>query len=145
MTEGRRARATRYLDADADAVFEVLTDLDNLSAWLPAGIEAERYCPGVLRLWISRHHVDHVVERRLQIDWTRLRVAWGEPGSTYSGAVRVQHEARGRCAVNAHVTGPVGAHRTMVAAWLGLALDGLAAAASSEEYRVPWWTGTVLT
>ncbi|NUT48120.1 MAG: hypothetical protein HOV94_12545 [Saccharothrix sp.] len=139
MTDGARVTLTRSVAADAEIVFEVVTDLDELSAWLPADIDVDRYGPDLLRLW-TRHGT---VERRVEVDWDLRRITWGEPGTSYSGTAQVLHIAAGRSAVVVHVEPLPTTHRTTVEVWLDRALDGLAAAVAAEHR--PQWSGTVLT
>jgi uncharacterized protein YndB with AHSA1/START domain len=116
------AERTRSVPADAEAVFEVLTDVDQLSSWLPAGVEVERYGPGVVRVWVG----DEVVERRLVVDWANLRVEWGDPAApTYRGALRVLRIAPGRCAVTVRLVGPEGLPAPRLDDWLVEALEAL--------------------
>ncbi|XVV01269.1 SRPBCC family protein [Actinosynnema sp. CA-248983] len=142
---GIRATATRAMPAGADAVLEVITSLDDLSTWLPDGIDVDLYGPGLLRLWIRHGVVDRIVERQVHTDWDLRRITWGEPGSSYSGTAQVLHVAPGRSAVIAQVELRDTAHRATVEAWLDRALDGLAEVVAAESEAARWWSGTVLT
>ncbi|NUT51509.1 MAG: hypothetical protein HOV94_30065 [Saccharothrix sp.] len=145
MKHGIHATATRSMPAGADAVLDVVTGLDDLSAWLPEGIDVDRYGPDLLRLRIRHGAVGRILERRVATDWELRRITWGEPGSSYSGAVQVLHGAPGRSAVVAQVELRDAAHRALVETWLGRALDGLAEVVAAESEAVRWWSGTVLT
>ncbi|WP_306744866.1 SRPBCC family protein [Saccharothrix yanglingensis] len=119
-----RAERTRSVPADAEAVFDVVTDLEHLSSWLPEGVEVERYGAHVVRLWVR----GGVVERRLAVDWANLSVTWGDPVSpACTGVLRL---SPGRCAVSACLTGPAGLPAPRLDDWLVRALDALAARAN---------------
>ncbi|GAA1296311.1 SRPBCC family protein [Saccharothrix xinjiangensis] len=117
------AERTRSVPADAEAVFDVLTDLDQLSAWLPSGVEVERYGPDLVRLWVG----EQVVERRLVVDWANLRIEWGDRAApAYRGELRVLRIAPGRCAVAVRLVGPEGLPAPRLDDWLVEALEVLA-------------------
>lgn len=126
---------TRSLPADADTVFEMLTDLENLSTWLPSGVEVERYDAHAVRLWLP----GGAVERRLEVDWENLKVEWGsEATPTYSGSVRVLRMGPRRCAVAVQLTGATGQHCPAVDDWVERALDALCETAPVEHPCVPF-------
>ncbi|WP_344959788.1 SRPBCC family protein [Saccharothrix longispora] len=122
-----RAERTRSVPADAEAVFDVVTDLEHLSSWLPEGVEVERCGAHVVRLWVR----GGIVERRLAVDWANLSVTWGDPVSpACTGVLRVLRLSPGRCAVSACLTGPAGLPAPRLDDWLVRALDALAARAN---------------
>ncbi|GAA1350468.1 SRPBCC family protein [Saccharothrix algeriensis] len=126
----------RAMPAGAEVVFDIVTDLDNLSSWLPPGVEVERYGPDLLRLWTHR---DEVVERRIAIDWEHLRVTWAsEATPTYAGRLRVLRIAPHRSAVDLRLTGPEGLPRHRLDEWADRALTALAALAGAEPRDVAW-------
>lgn len=121
------------MPADAEAVFDVLSDLENTSSWLPGSIEVELSGPHLIRLWLPGLHSDVEVERRVAIDWERMRLTWGtENTATCTGSLQVLHLAPGRSAVTVQVTGPPGARVSSVEAWTESALDALAAVVASD-------------
>ncbi|MBW4720491.1 SRPBCC family protein [Saccharothrix obliqua] len=131
MTGDLRATATRSMPAGADVVFDIVTDLDDLAAWLPPGVEVERYGPNLLRIWTAR---DEVVERAITVDWDRLRVEWGsETTPTYAGRLQVLRTAPRHCAVCFDVTGPAGLPHHRLVAWVERSLTRLAVRAGAER------------
>jgi uncharacterized protein YndB with AHSA1/START domain len=121
------------MPADAEAVFDVLTDLDNMTAWLPDSVEIELSGPNLIRLWFPGRHAGLDVERRVAIDWDRLRITWGTESTTScSGTVQVLRLAAGRSAVSVRLTGPPGTSPGAVAAWLDAALDALDRVVAAE-------------
>lgn len=118
------------MPADAENLFEIITDLENLSAWLPDGLEVERYGPDLVRVWLPHG----AVERRIAIDWENLRVEWGSDATpSYSGRVRVLRIGPHRSAVTADVVGPGAALDPRVDQWLNQALHALAEVAAAEH------------
>lgn len=132
------AERTTSVPADAEAVFDVVTDLEHLSTWLPAGVEVERYGPDLVRLWLG----EDVVERRIAVDWDKLRIDWGgRSAATCHGALRVLRLGPGRSAVTVRLTGPAGLPAPRLDDWLAAALDALVTAVHAERAAAPRFTG----
>ncbi len=124
---------SRSMPADAEAVFDVLSDLDNMTVWLPDSIEVELSGPNLIRLWLPGLHTDVDVERRVSIDWERLRITWGsETTTSCNGTVQVLRLTANRSAVCVRLTGPPGASRSTVDTWVESALDALEAVVAAE-------------
>lgn len=124
---------SRSMLADAEAVFDVLSDLDNMTAWLPGSIEVELSGPNLIRLWLPGLHADVDVERQVDIDWDRLRITWGsETTTSCNGTLQVLRLPAGRSAVRVRLTGPPGASRSTVDAWVEAALDALESVVADE-------------
>ena len=121
------------MPADAEAVFDVVSDLDNMTAWLPGSVEIELSGPNLVRLWLPGLHVEVEVERQVEIDWERLHITWGgEMTTSCTGSLRVLRLAAGRSAVSVRLTGPPGASVSSVDAWVEAALNALEAVVASE-------------
>nr|WP_274534319.1 SRPBCC family protein [Saccharothrix sp. CB00851] len=134
-----RTARTKTMPADADVVFDVITDVEHLSAWLPPGVEIELYGPGLLRLWPLRGFRDEPCERQVRIDWDGLRVCWGEnTATTYTGNLRVLRLAPGRSAVSVELTGPAELPVPLLDDWLERALDALATVVRAKQPTAPW-------
>ncbi|MDX8056632.1 SRPBCC family protein [Lentzea sp. BCCO 10_0798] len=124
---------SRSMPADADAVFDVLSDLDNMTTWLPDSIEVELSGPNLIRLWLPGLHADVDVERQVTIDWERLRITWGsETTTSCNGTLQVLRLTAGRSAVSVRLTGPPGASRSTVDTWIESALDALETVVAAE-------------
>lgn len=123
------------MPADADAVFDIVADLANMT-WLPPGVEIELPGPGLLRLWIRSDGQDRDVERPLRIDWERLRIEWGSDTTvSYTGSIQVLRLAPDTCSVAVGLTGPRRFPRALVDAWIDDALEALAAEVHFESTR----------
>jgi hypothetical protein len=122
------------MPADADAVFDVVSDLDNLTTWLPGSVEVELSGPNLIRLWLPGRHADMDVERRIDIDWNRLRISWGsETTTSCSGTLQVLRLSPGRSAVCVRVSGPPGSATGTVDAWIEDSLDALELVVAAER------------
>ncbi|GGP78343.1 hypothetical protein GCM10010185_60100 [Saccharothrix coeruleofusca] len=122
------------MPADAENLFEIITDLENLSAWLPRGLEVERYGPNLVRLWLPHG----AVERHIAIDWENLRVVWGSDATpSYRGRVQVLRIGPHRSAVTADVVGASGIADPRVDSWLDQALHALAEVVAVEHPCTP--------
>ena len=121
------------MPADADVVFDVVSDLEAMTTWLPGAVEIELSGPNVIRLWVRAGEDDVDLERRVRIDWERLRIEWGSESTTsYSGWLQVQRLTPGRSAVTVEVKGPAGVAHSRVNAWVEEALDALATVVATE-------------
>jgi hypothetical protein len=122
------------MPADAEAVFDIVSDLDNLTTWLPDSVEVELFSTNLLRLWLPGLHADVDVERQVDIDWERLRITWGsETTTTCSGTLQVLRLTSARSAVSVRLTGPPGASTNSVDAWIESALDALEKVVAAEH------------
>ncbi|WP_158853473.1 SRPBCC family protein [Saccharothrix deserti] len=131
---------TISIPADAEAVFDVVTDLENLSAWLPAGIDVERYGPHLVRLWVG----EDTVERHVAVDWEKLRIDWGDrTSSTYFGTLQVLRIAPGRSAVTIRLTGAAGLPTPRLDDWLARALEALVTVVGAERRASPHFVGVL--
>ncbi|KOX19698.1 hypothetical protein ADK67_32655 [Saccharothrix sp. NRRL B-16348] len=134
-----RTTRTRTMPADAEVVFDIVTDLEHLDSWLPTGAEVELYGPGLLRLWPFDGADDEPCERRVRIDWGHLKVQWGgDEATTYTGVLRVLRMTPGRSAVAVDLTGPAHLPQPLLDSWLARALDALATVVGAERPTTAW-------
>ena len=113
------------MPADAEVVFDVLTDPDSAAHWLPDNLRVELTAPRLLRLWFAGRPEFDVV-RRVHIDWRLLRITVGDPntGSSFTAQLRVITIVPGHCAVTMDVNG--GSDRGRTNLWIEHALHQLA-------------------
>lgn len=124
------------MPADAEAVFDVVSDLDNLTTWLPGSVEVELSGPNLIKLWLPRPGGDLEIERRIDIDWDRLRIRWGsETNTSCSGSLRVLRLAAGRSAVTVTLSGPPGTAASTVSAWIEASLEALELVVATERRK----------
>ncbi|GLZ28043.1 hypothetical protein Lesp02_02330 [Lentzea sp. NBRC 105346] len=123
------------MPADAEVVFDVVTDLEYMTTWLPRSIEVELSGPNLVRLWLPGADHDIDLERQVSIDWERLRIDWGIDSTTsYSGSLQVLRLAPDRSAVTVtvEITGAEGVPRCRVEAWVEEALGALETVIAAE-------------
>lgn len=124
------------MPADAETVFEVVSDLEYANTWLPRPVEVELSGPRLIRLWLSGRDDELSVERRVAIDWDSLRIAWGDdPVASCSGTLQVLRLTGSRSAVTVRLTGPPGAAPSRIDAWVEAALDALETVIATEYDR----------
>jgi uncharacterized protein YndB with AHSA1/START domain len=116
------------MPADAEVVFDVLTDPDSAAHWLPDNLRVELTAPRLLRMWFAGQPEFDVV-RRVHIDWRFLRITVGDPHteSSFTAHLRVITIVPGHCAVTMDVNGGGQVHtRGRTDLWTEQALHQLA-------------------
>jgi uncharacterized protein YndB with AHSA1/START domain len=122
--------AERGMPADAEVVFGLVADLDNLNEWLPTPVDVRPTGDGEVHAHVEPRHVD--VDGLVRVRPEQLRVEWGSEASPdYAGWLQVEHANPGRSSVVLHLsflgeqpeTRPHGAAGDEVRGWLD---DGLA-------------------
>lgn len=121
------------MPADAEAVFDIVSDLEHMTTWLPGSVEVELSGPNLIRLWLPGRHADLDLQRQVDIDWDRLRITWGnEPATSCTGTLQVLRLAHDRSAVTVRLTGPPGASASSVDTWVEAAFDALETVIATE-------------
>jgi uncharacterized protein YndB with AHSA1/START domain len=124
--------AERGMPADAQAVFEVVSDLDHLGEWLPTQVEVRPVREGEVHAQVEQRQVD--VDGLVRVRPEQLRVEWGsEQSPDYAGWLQVEHAGEGRSSVVLHLsflghqpeTRPHGHAREELQTWLADGLDRL--------------------
>ena len=124
--------AERAMPADAQAVFEVVSDLEHLDEWLPTQVDVRPVREGEVHAHVEQRQVD--VDGLVRVRPEQLRVEWGsEATPDYAGWLQVEHADPGRSSVVLHLsflghqpeTRPHGHARDEVQAWLTEGLDRL--------------------
>src|SRR3954447_11027553 len=120
------------MPADAQAVFEIVSDLEHLDEWLPTQVDVKPVREGEVHAQVEQRHVD--VDGLVRVRPEQLRGEWGGEGTPdYAGWRQVEPAARGRSSVVLHLsflghqpeTRPHGQARDEVQAWLSDGLDRL--------------------
>ena len=125
------------MPADAEVVFEVLTDPDSAAHWLPDNLRIELTAPRLLRMWFAGRPEFDVV-RRVHVDWRFLRITIGDPNteSSFTAHLRVINIVPGHCAVAMDVNGSQAHTRGRTDIWIEHALHRLSEhVRSSSELR----------
>jgi uncharacterized protein YndB with AHSA1/START domain len=95
--------AERGMPADAQAVFEVVSDLERLPQWLPVEVDVRTTDDGEVRAQVEQRHVD--MRGLVRVRPEQLRVEWGsEESPDYAGWLQVEHADPGRSSVVLHLS-----------------------------------------
>jgi uncharacterized protein YndB with AHSA1/START domain len=91
----------RGMTADAERVFAVVSDLDQLSAWLPAPVDVRPTGDGEVHADVPERGVE--AEGTVRVQAEQLRVEWGH-APDYAGWLQVEHADPGRSSVVLHLS-----------------------------------------
>jgi carbon monoxide dehydrogenase subunit G len=96
---------TATIMADADTLFEYLSDIERLPEYLPVIAEAEQPGPDVAEVTTDIHGVEQHAQGWVRVDGLDRRMEWGLPGSAYHGWLQVEPDDTGDGSVlTIHVT-----------------------------------------
>lgn len=92
------------MPADAEIVFDVMSDVSTMQRWLPTTMDVETAGPGRVHVEgeAGGHHYDTQGLFRAQQD--QLRIEWGSEGPDYAGWAQVYHSGAGASEVNLHLS-----------------------------------------
>jgi uncharacterized protein YndB with AHSA1/START domain len=93
--------AERAMPADAETVFAVVSDLEQLPRWLPKPVEVRSTGEGEVHADVPPRGV--AAEGTVQVRPEQLRVEWGH-APAYAGWLQVEHGAPGRSSVLLHLS-----------------------------------------
>ncbi|OZM83621.1 SRPBCC family protein [Pseudonocardia sp. MH-G8] len=93
--------AERRMTADAERVFAVVSDLDQLSAWLPVPVDVRPTGDGEVHADVPERGVE--AEGTVRVRAEQLRVEWGH-APDYAGWLQVEHADPGRSSVVLHLS-----------------------------------------
>jgi Oligoketide cyclase/lipid transport protein len=86
---------TGTIMADADTLFEYLSDIERLPEYLPVITEAEQPGPDVATVTTDIHGTEQHAQGWVRIDGLDRRMEWGTPGSAYHGWLQVEPDDTG--------------------------------------------------
>lgn len=90
---------TATIMADADTLFEYLSDIERMPEYLPVITEAEQPGPDVAAVTTDIHGVEQHAQGWVRIDGLDRRMEWGMPGSAYHGWLQVEPDDTGEGSV----------------------------------------------
>ena len=93
--------AERTMPADAETVFAVVSDLEQLPRWLPKPVEVRPTGEGEVHADVPPRGV--TAEGTVQVRPDQLRVEWGH-APDYAGWLQVEHGEPGRSSVLLHLS-----------------------------------------
>ena len=95
--------AERGMQAPAEQVFAVVSDLDRLPEWLPDPVDVHPTGDGEVHADVPERGVD--AEGTVSVRPEQLRVEWGsERTPDYAGWLQVQHADPGHSSVTLHLS-----------------------------------------
>jgi len=95
---------SRGMPADAEIVFDVLSDLDTMARWLPTAMQVEPAGPNRVHVEGEEGDRHYDAEGLFRAQRDQLRVEWGSEGPDYAGWAQVYHSGAGASEVNLHLS-----------------------------------------
>ena len=92
------------MPADAEIVFDVMSDVATMARWLPTTMDVETAGPDRVHVEgdTDSHHYANDGLFRAQKE--QLRMEWGSEGPDYAGWAQVYHSGAGASEVNLHLS-----------------------------------------
>jgi uncharacterized protein YndB with AHSA1/START domain len=95
---------SRGMPADAEIVFDVISDVDRMERWLPTAIDVESAGPDKVHVTGGEGGVHYDAEGLFRAQKDQLRIEWGSEGPDYAGWAQVYHSGAGASEVNLHLS-----------------------------------------
>jgi uncharacterized protein YndB with AHSA1/START domain len=95
---------SRGMPADAEIVFDVMSDVTTMERWLPTTMDVSTAGPGRVHVEgdADGHHYD--TQGLFRSRQEQLRIEWGSEGPDYAGWAQVYHSGAGASEVNLHLS-----------------------------------------
>jgi uncharacterized protein YndB with AHSA1/START domain len=95
---------SRGMPADAEIVFDVMSDVDAMQRWLPTTMDVEAAGPDRIHVEgdAGGHH--YATDGLFRAEQEQLRMEWGSEGPDYAGWAQVYHSGAGASEVNLHLS-----------------------------------------
>lgn len=95
---------SRGMPADAEIVFDVLSDVDSMARWLPTTMDVETTGPDRIRVEGEAGDRHYAADGLFRAQKDQLRIEWGSEGPDYAGWAQVYHSGAGASEVNLHLS-----------------------------------------
>ena len=95
---------SRGMPADAEIVFDVLSDVDLMERWLPTAMDVEPAGPDRVHVEGGGSDFHYDTEGLFRAQKDQLRIEWGSEGPDYAGWAQVYHSGAGSSEVNLHLS-----------------------------------------
>lgn len=92
------------MPADAEIVFDVLSDVDAMERWLPTAMNVESAGPDKVHVEGGEDGVHYDTEGLFRARKEQLRIEWGSEGPDYAGWAQVYRSGAGASEVNLHLS-----------------------------------------
>ena len=95
---------SRGMPADAEIVFDVMSDLPTMERWLPTAMDVEPAGPDRVHVEGGGSDFHYDTEGLFRAQKDQLRMEWGSEGPDYAGWAQVYHSGAGSSEVNLHLS-----------------------------------------
>jgi uncharacterized protein YndB with AHSA1/START domain len=95
---------SRGMPAEAEIVFDVLSDVDKMERWLPTAMQVESAGPDKVHVEGGGDGFHYDTEGLFRARPEQLRIEWGSEGPDYAGWAQVYHSGAGASEVNLHLS-----------------------------------------
>ena len=92
------------MPADAEIVFDVISDVNRMQRWLPTAMDVETAGPDRVHVTGGEGDVHYDTEGLFRAQKDQLRIEWGSEGPDYAGWAQVYHSGAGSSEVNLHLS-----------------------------------------
>ena len=92
------------MPADAEIVFDVISDVDRMERWLPTAMDVRTAGPDRVHVTGGEDGVDYDADGLFRARKDQLRIEWGSEGPDYAGWAQVYHSGAGASEVNLHLS-----------------------------------------
>lgn len=92
------------MPADAEIVFDVISDVNSMERWLPTAMDVETAGPDKVHVTGGEDGVHYDTEGLFRAQKDQLRIEWGSEGPDYAGWAQVYHSGAGSSEVNLHLS-----------------------------------------
>lgn len=96
---------SRGMPADAEIVFDVMSDVDTMARWLPTTMDVGTAGPDRIHVEGGGEGFHHDTDGLFRAQKDQLRMEWGSGGPDYAGWAQVHHHSgAGASEVNLHLS-----------------------------------------
>ena len=92
------------MPADAEIVFDMMSDLNLMEHWLPTAMDVRSAGPDRGHVTGGEGGVHYDTEGLFRAQKDQLRIEWGSEGPDYAGWAQVYHSGAGASEVNLHLS-----------------------------------------
>jgi hypothetical protein len=95
---------SRGMPADAEIVFDVMSDVNSMARWLPTTMDVENAGPDKIHVEGDAGDRHYATDGLFRAEKEQLRMEWGSEGPDYAGWAQVYHSGAGASEVNLHLS-----------------------------------------
>jgi uncharacterized protein YndB with AHSA1/START domain len=95
---------SRGMPAEAEIVFDVMSDVETMQRWLPTTMDVEEAGPDRVHVEGEAGGQHYATDGLFRAEKEQLRMEWGSEGPDYAGWAQVYHGGAGSSEVNLHLS-----------------------------------------